>query len=46
MVARSIAFSTPAERMIGQYLIDLVDEAAFVRHYKERYELPLKEIFE
>ena len=26
----AVAFSTPAERMIGQYLIDLVDEAGYL----------------
>lgn len=28
------------------HVFDLEDEAEFVRHYKQRYELPLKEIFE
>ncbi|HEY8358554.1 MAG TPA: Na+/H+ antiporter subunit E [Ramlibacter sp.] len=28
------------------HVFDLDDEAAFVRHYKQRYELPLKEIFQ
>lgn len=28
------------------HVFDLDDEAAFIRHYKSRYEQPLKEIFE
>ena len=28
------------------HVFDLDDEAAFIAHYKQRYELPLKEIFE
>ena len=33
-------------RAVLLHVFDLGDEAAFVAHYKERYERPLKEIFE
>jgi multicomponent K+:H+ antiporter subunit E len=28
------------------HVFDVVDEAAFIEHYKQRYERPLREIFE
>lgn len=36
----------PDRSRLMLHVFDLADEAAFVRHFKERYELPLKEIFE
>jgi multicomponent K+:H+ antiporter subunit E len=37
---------TPDRRFVVLHVFDVGDEAAFIDHYKKRYERPLKEIFE